>query len=261
MRTLRVGCTGDDVRAWENFLLGTNPHCDVIVDGIFDAKTAEWTKALQRQFGITPDGVAGPKTVGLAMCQGFDPMSDDDNSEDGPNWPLPPTEGPLNYSQRLQLFGQFAYVAVPSTSNPEGIRITDGWDKTNIVMVDTPQLNTALRSTKLGKVPFNVKAAPQFQALLVAWESAGLIEKIKSFGGTYAPRYVRGSRTTLSNHSWGTAFDINVQWNYLGARPALKNSFGSVRELVQLANEHGFYWGGHFKGRSDGMHFEVNRII
>jgi hypothetical protein len=32
---------------------------------------------------------------------------------------------------------------------------------------------------------------------------------------------------------------------------------GSVRELVPIANRWGFYWGGHYNGRPDGMHFEV----
>jgi D-alanyl-D-alanine carboxypeptidase len=29
-----------------------------------------------------------------------------------------------------------------------------------------------------------------------------------------------------------------------------------VRELVEIAYQHGFYWGGHFSPL-DGMHFEV----
>ena len=61
----------------------------------------------------------------------------------------------------------------------------------------------------------------------------------------------------LSNHAFGTAFDINVPFNPLGARPALIGKQGSVRELVPIANEHGFFWGGHFGKRPDGMHFEV----
>jgi hypothetical protein len=37
-----------------------------------------------------------------------------------------------------------------------------------------------------------------------------------------------------------------------------------VRELVPIANQHGFYWGGHFRynkhtDQSDGMHFEWAR--
>jgi hypothetical protein len=71
---------------------------------------------------------------------------------------------------------------------------------------------------------------------------------------------VRGSNTTLSNHAWGTGFDINAKWNPLGAVPALRGDTGSVRELVPIAHDHGFFWGGHFS-RSDGMHFEVARVL
>jgi hypothetical protein len=70
---------------------------------------------------------------------------------------------------------------------------------------------------------------------------------------------VRGSKTVLSNHAFGTAFDINVNWNRLGTIPALVGQKGSVRELVQIANNNGFYWGGHFT-RKDGMHFEIAKI-
>jgi hypothetical protein len=63
-----------------------------------------------------------------------------------------------------------------------------------------------------------------------------------------------------SNHAWGTAFDVNYGWNKLGAIPAPVGARGSVRELVPLANQYGFYWGGHFR-RCDGMHFEVARVL
>lgn len=43
--------------------------------------------------------------------------------------------------------------------------------------------------------------------------------------------------------------------------PALEDAQGSLRELVPIANEHGFFWGGHFKRRPDGMHFEVAKLI
>jgi hypothetical protein len=71
------------------------------------------------------------------------------------------------------------------------------------------------------------------------------------------PIFIRGNTTTLSNHAFGTAFDINADQNSLGARPALVGQRGSTRELVPLANKWGFYWGGHFGSRPDGMHFEI----
>jgi hypothetical protein len=47
----------------------------------------------------------------------------------------------------------------------------------------------------------------------------------------------------------------------LGKRPALVSEKGSVRELVPIANKYGFYWGGHFNSRPDGMHFEAAKIL
>ena len=46
--------------------------------------------------------------------------------------------------------------------------------------------------------------------------------------------------------------------DYVGssARGAIK---GCVRELIRMANESGFYWGGHFN-RLDGVHFEVAQV-
>jgi hypothetical protein len=79
---------------------------------------------------------------------------------------------------------------------------------------------------------------------------------VLSFAGGFEPRFVRGSRTTLSNHSFGSAFDINAEWNARGHRPALVGEKGSTRELVPIAHDWGFWWGGHFS-TSDGMHFEV----
>jgi hypothetical protein len=72
---------------------------------------------------------------------------------------------------------------------------------------------------------------------------------------------MRGGKQ-LSTHAFGCAFDINVPWNGYYKVPALVGDQGSVRELVPIANQHGFYWGGHFQyghGLSDGMHFEWAR--
>jgi hypothetical protein len=100
----------------------------------------------------------------------------------------------------------------------------------------------------------------QVQMLFRAWEDAGLRNRLLTWAGGFVPRFVRGSRTTLSNHAWGTAFDVNVAWNARGAMPALRGEKGSVRELVPIANDFGFYWGGHFS-RRDGMHFEAARVL
>jgi hypothetical protein len=105
------------------------------------------------------------------------------------------------------------------------------------------------------------KIEKQFVGLWNMWEQKNLIDRVKTWNGSYVPRFIRGSRTRLSNHSWGTAFDINVQWNALGTQPALKGTMGSTRELALSAIDYGFFWGGWFQNRPDGMHFEAFKII
>jgi hypothetical protein len=104
------------------------------------------------------------------------------------------------------------------------------------------------------------KVKAQFLALWKAWETAGLIDRVLKWDGMFVPRLMRGG-TRLSNHAYGTAFDINEPWNKFKTVPALLGTKGCVRELVPIANDHGFFWGGHFRTRPDGMHFEVARLL
>lgn len=256
MRTIRPGSKGDDVKSWQTFLRGINPHSEIVVSGDFDNLTKEETIDFQRYHGLTPDGIVGQKTLGVALQNGYFIVEDDDQDKLGPNWPPPPQFSQLSYEERTKVFGNFSFVPAPVSGNPEAIRITDNWASKNINVIEIPQLS----KLNIRNVQFHVVAIPQLTKLFSDWESAGLLEHILTWGGSWVPRYVRGSRTYLSNHAWGTAFDINVAWNMLGTTPALVGKRGSVRELVEIANENGFYWGGHFKGRPDGMHFEIANL-
>ena len=187
-------------------------------------------------------------------------MYDSTNDIDGPDWPKRPSVGSLSPADREKLFGKFSYIATPTMNNPEAITVTGSW-LSNIDQVKIPQLIGIPGAPQSGTVPFHAAASSQFVKLFCEWEKAGLLYLIMTWGGSWVPRFVRGSRTTLSNHAWGTAFDINVQWNQLGVQPALRGETGSVRELVEIAYDNGFYWGGWFARRPDGMHFEVYKII
>ncbi len=259
-RTLRVGSSGSDVEQWQLFLVGQgyNPG---EADGSFGGKTKTATEEFQRDQGIDVDGAVGQGTLASAILAGFSVEESLPESEDNPSsssWPPKPDFGPLSLAEREALFGKFAFKATPTAENPEGLTITDNWPSKNISTVLIPQLQGVRGAPSSGKIQFHTKAVPQLVALWAAWEEAGLLPLVQSWAGSWAPRFIRGSRTYLSNHATGTAFDINAQWNALGTVPALVGQKGSVRSLVQLANEHGFFWGGHFGStRSDGMHFEV----
>lgn len=105
-----------------------------------------------------------------------------------------------------------------------------------------------------------LKCAESVGPLLAAFaaEFHELIEPIDE--GTfddwgYCYRMVRGDATKLSNHSSGTAIDLNATRHALGkigTFPAEK-----VPMIRALAKKYGLKWGGDYKNRKDEMHFEL----
>jgi len=194
-------------------------------------------------------------------------MSPPDTS--GPNWPPRPTSiRPLTTAERAAAFGTFTYEPDPSTFGGDGIRVTNNWAADNIVRVSIPQLNGKKIGNQViqnGIINFHKAGEERLKALWAAWEAAGLLDRILTFEGGYAARFIRGTQSRsprpLSNHAWGTAFDINAGTNGFGQEPALMGQKGCVRELVAIANQQGFFWGGHFKGKKDGMHFELGKTL
>ena len=257
MKLLEIGSRGAAVKKWHYFLIGQGLYRGS-ANGIFDMATHNATKVFQRQQGLVPDGIVGNKTVGAALLQGFGVVVDERNDTNGANFPSKPNFLPLvSNAEREKLFGKIACKASPLPDNPEHFDITNHWDRDNLVKVTVPQLKRVKGSAT---VYFHKKGAIQLHQLWSDWEKAGLLHLVLTWEGAYAPRFVRGSRTVLSYHAFGTAFDINYAWNKLGTVPALVGQKGSVRLLVALANKNGFYWGGHFT-RKDGMHFEMAKIV
>jgi len=257
MEILRLNSKGESVSKWQNFLIGQGLDVGG-ADGIFGDDTLNATKQFQSLNGLHPDGVVGNKTVGKAMLLGFGVLTDTSKLIYSANWPAKPAFKPLvSNVERAKLFGKFAYEHKPITGNYENIIVTDDWAKKNIVTVTIPQLGHVVTSKKIS---FHQLGAKQIKQLFIDWEKANLLHLILVWNGSYVPRFIRGSNTVLSNHSFGTAFDINYEWNKLGAEPALVGQKGCVRQLVEIANKNGFYWGGHFS-RLDGMHFELAKLL
>lgn len=174
-----------------------------------------------------------------------------------PNWPPKPDFNILTdrNNQREQVLGKIEWVR----RSGDDITITNDWVVRHIIEVHIPQLER-FRNTNGGRIKFHRVAADQLRRLWQAWEDAGLLDLVLTFDGAWWPRTIRSNPTTLSNHAYGTAFDINAQWNGFYRPAALVGDRGSVRELVPIANALGFFWGGHWnydgRGASDGMHFE-----
>jgi hypothetical protein len=71
----------------------------------------------------------------------------------------------------------------------------------------------------------------------------------------YCYRPVRGQLIGLSNHSSGTAIDLNSAKHPLGK----EHTFTGPQEvkLRELVKKYGLRWGGTYKSRKDEMHFEI----
>jgi hypothetical protein len=143
------------------------------------------------------------------------------------------------------------------------IRVLDNWAVRNVVSTFIPQLKgvPTYGGEMSGNIRFYAPAIPQLKAAFEEIEEKGLLEDIIFWGGSFVPRMVRGSTRTPSNHTFGTAFDINPDQNGLGATSPPVGKRGSVRRLVAIFKKYGFFWGGDYKRRSDPMHFEVLRIL
>jgi hypothetical protein len=256
LQSIKMGAQGEATADWQYFLLGQGLYKGE-VNGDFDKATDKATKAFQTLHKLSPvDGWVGRDTYAVAMQHGYDPL---DYTLAPLREPALPPFSPLTSQQRDKLFGKILFKDSPTKTDKEAVTITNGWSK-NITKVSIPQLVGLPGAANLKNFFFHEKVAVQVQVLFQAWEDEGLKHLLLGFGGSWVPRYIRGSRSVLSSHAWGTAFDINVQWNQRGVEPARAGTVGSVRELVATAHKHGFYWGGHF-GRPDGMHFEVAKLL
>ncbi len=267
MKFLKLGSKGNLVEQWQYFLIGEEYYL-VNATATFDESTHMATVQFQRMCGLSPDGVIGPATMKKAKDFGFliEEFEDKDefkvkvtNDMNSYNWPAVPDFRTLSSDKTEDLFGEIKFKAL-SNGN---IKITNRWDKKHIKRIKVSQLN------KLGQrwghddgyILFHKKGEDQMKALWDAWEKEGLLRYVTDWCCSYSPRFIRGSKTRLSNHAFGTAFDINIRANGLGKVPPKVGDKGSLRLLVPLANKFGFFWGGHYRKRKDGMHFELAKLF
>lgn len=118
------------------------------------------------------------------------------------------------------------------------------WVKEHIVTETVPLLGT---------LTCNKYMMPQLKAALAEIQSLKLGDEVYQTAGCYYPRFIQGT-TTLSNHSFGLAIDIN----------SLENQRGTVGQMhptvVAVFKKWGFAWGGDWS-YTDPMHFELREIV
>lgn len=140
--------------------------------------------------------------------------------------------------------------------------LPDGWASQNVGTILIPQLKgvPTYGGKFSGNVRFYKRAIPQLVAAFNAVEAAGMKDRIIFWDGSFVPRLKRGG-STPSNHSFGTAFDINAEWNGFKQKPAAVGAKGDLHAVADVFKRFGFIWGGDWQNTKDGMHFEISKII
>jgi hypothetical protein len=106
----------------------------------------------------------------------------------------------------------------------------------------------------LGSVTCHKELFPQLRAALLEVQQLGLADEIHpgEYAGCYYPRFIANT-TTLSNHSFGLALDLNVPGNQRGTVGEMN------RAVVSIFKTWGFAWGGDWRW-TDPMHFELAEV-
>ena len=265
--SLGVATVGNDVRRLQEYL-NRDLTASLLADGAYGGNTKMEVMRFRQRFGLPAAAVFDESCAAISRPRGYHfPDFDPDPAKKALSWPgrrVGLTSPPAELMQTK--CGTIVFVHDPIPKNAEHIRITNNFVSENIIEVDIPQLRDCVVildhgvAKSDGRIQFHRNHANRLAKLFADWEAAGLLDRILSFDGSFNARLKRGKKgndlKNLSNHSWGTAIDLNASWNQRTHIPAQMADRGCIRELVAIGQDNGFYWGGHFT-TMDGMHFEV----
>jgi Putative peptidoglycan binding domain len=241
-----------EVQRWQYFLLVERGITAVgSVDGGFGSQTEQATKLFQMQNAIPTTGKLDAQTLSVAQNLGYTVKPDDYYDKlIAQGFPKKPSNlsSPTNAARNKALTCfKFKQLAKPHRHDPDGIVITsscDGsvsdWENKFIIRVAVPGL--AHLPTFSGFMRAHSVVAPHLVALFDAWAQADLMHLFLTYEGAFVARYIRGGSPSdgahgikesknvgnLSNHAFGSAFDVNATWNMRGTPSALPGEKGCV---------------------------------
>ena len=132
----------------------------------------------------------------------------------------------------------------------------DGYS-TDCQPVTNPHLKDLLDTRQIGPITLTM-LRPALESLERVMErlkksDPDIYAKVGTAGAICA-RFIRGSTTAVSNHSWGTAVDLTLE-GQLDPFADGGTQFGLLI-LAEYFNDEGWFWGAAYN-REDSMHFEV----
>ncbi|WP_232677265.1 M15 family metallopeptidase [Nocardioides sp. R-C-SC26] len=234
---------GADSRAMRLHVGAWAPQAEQI-DLVVNTAVGEQLGIVERNALVLSTGLTAPDTLRQPLTRLLGPRASVQNLDAVARFGLDP-----DAYQTAVLVGSFADAVGVFTYTPIGggrIAPDPDWVREHITTETVPIL---------GSVTCNKAIFPQLRAALTEIVQQGLADEIhpEQYAGCYYPRFIAGS-STLSNHSFGLALDLNVPGNQRG-------TVGEIdRGVVAIFKRWGFGWGGDWRW-TDPMHFELAQIV
>jgi hypothetical protein len=149
-------------------------------------------------------------------------------------------------------FGQFRYKDLSGGR----IEVDPQWIAENIVTITLPGLNRSVQVNK-GAADNFIQAFNYIKngTATINGKQVPLLSLIDTMDGTFVTRHVNwNSAKGLSNHSWGSAIDINADYHFRYVDPTQDPNDPNVILWEKAFKPAGFSWGNSY---SDSMHYEL----
>jgi peptidoglycan hydrolase-like protein with peptidoglycan-binding domain len=213
------------------------------VDGIFGSNTYNAVVKFQKSQGLGADGIVGPKTKAALNARTSSTPSRSGETDIRKY----PKISKVNGS-----FGQFHYRELAGGR----IEVDPIWIANNIVTINLPGLNKNVQVHKAAANNF-IKAFTYIQngTATINGKQVPLLSLIKTMDGTFVTRHVNWNPANgLSNHSWGTAIDINASNHFRYVNPTWEPNDPNAILWEKAFKPAGFSWGNSY---NDSMHYEL----
>jgi hypothetical protein len=229
-----------------------------------DAKLAAIASALETGYGKLFEGVARDEKLGIVVRMAGQSFVYDDGKAKTPAQRIEDADVEDMFVQPYPLANPTE--KVEKDDDPGRARVEDFFKALYGGTEGQVRANLTTVNFCGTKVRFNSRCGAADALTAVGKDLDGLFEKkpewkeyVRELGGTFQWRLIAGTQR-LSNHSFGTAIDLNVKksayWRWAPASTLANFSRKDwPTELIEIFERHGFIWGGKW-WHYDTMHFE-----